>query len=207
MAERIVAVKEVGASSHAEGILARFARIYGIRSAEEAALVAKVKPEIVLLDLAMPHVDANDVLRVLRRHQIQPVVLLNCSQTPRELLSQIRLLADLRAKPSAAPASIRRIAGALGLSQEALARILGVSAKTVQRWLKGTKPKSRPELVRLGRLVSLLEEALPHKQAIQSYLNHPNPSFSGERPIDLLLRGEFERVEADVQAMQEGVYD
>jgi len=207
MAQRIVAVKEAGASSHAEGILARFARVYAIRSAEEAGAVANTKPELVLLDLSMRHVDVNAVLQVLRKHQIQPVVLLNCSQAPGELLSQIRLLADLRARPHAAPPSVGRISRVLELSQEALARILDVSAKTVQRWLKGTKPKPRPELVQLARLVALLEEVLPSKHAIQSYLNHPNPSFSGDRPIELLMRGEFERIEADLQAMQEGVFD
>ncbi len=207
MVEKVIALKEEGSSPQAEGVLAGFAQVHTIRSAADVGSLVKARPRIVLLDLAMAHVDANEVLRVLREHKIQPVVLLNYSQQPGEVLNQIRQLGDLRVKSQSTSPSIGHIARVVQLSQEALARILNVSAKTVQRWAKGTRPRPRPQLVQLARLVALLEEALPSKNAIQNYLNHPNPSFSGERPIDLLARGEFERIEVDVQAMLEGVYD
>jgi len=55
-------------------------------------------------------------------------------------------------------------------------------------------------------VVALLQRALPNDEAIRSYLQHSNPALEGERPIDALIRGEFDRVTADLQAVEEGVY-
>jgi hypothetical protein len=78
------------------------------------------------------------------------------------------------------------IAGILGVPEEVVSRIPEV-------------PGSR-----LGAVVSLLQRTLPHDLAL-NYLNHPNPNLSGEKPIALLLRGESDRVEADLLALMEGV--
>lgn len=206
MAQKVIAVKEEGSSPQSEGILARFAQVYSIRGVEDIGPIARSKPTLVFLDLAMAHVDANAVLKALQEARIQPVVLLNYSQQPSALLNQIGQLAGLRAKSRTSATSIGHIARVLQLSQESLARVLRVSSKTVQRWLKGTKPRPRPELVQLARLVSMLEDTFPTKEAVQSYLHYPNPSLSGEKPIELVVRGEYARIEADLQAIQEGVY-
>lgn len=208
MANKVIALKEEGSSPHAEGVLAGYAEVHGIRSAADVRLLVRSKPRIVLLDLAMAYVDANDVLRVLREHKVQPVVLLNYGQQPSEVLQQIRQLASLRVAPRVSPASLGHIARLLQLSQESLARVLHVSSKTVQRWLRGKRPRPRPrpELVQLARLTSMLEDTFPTQEAVQNYLNRPNPALSGEKPLALLLRGEYERLEADLQAIQEGVY-
>jgi hypothetical protein len=84
--------------------------------------------------------------------------------------------------------------------------MLNVSTKTAQRWMKGTRPRPRPQLERLYQVVSLLLETLPNEDAIRSYLNQPNPSFDGNTPMNLLVRGEFDRVAADIEAVREGVY-
>jgi len=60
-------------------------------------------------------------------------------------------------------------------------------------------------LERLSHVVSLLLETLPNEDAIRSYLNHPNRSFHGDTPMNLLVRGEFDRVVGDIEAMREGV--
>jgi hypothetical protein len=56
------------------------------------------------------------------------------------------------------------------------------------------------------RLLEMMRDTLKTKQAVNAYLNHPNPSFDGETPGTLVERGEFERVLADLQALREGVY-
>jgi hypothetical protein len=55
-------------------------------------------------------------------------------------------------------------------------------------------------------VVSLLLETLPSEDAIRSYLRCPNPSFDGETGMNVLTRGEFDRVAADVESVREGVY-
>jgi hypothetical protein len=84
--------------------------------------------------------------------------------------------------------------------------MLNVSARTAHRWLKGTRPRRTQELERLLEVVALLEQTLPSDNAVRSYLYHANQTLRGEKPIDLLIRGEFDRVAADLQAVQEGVY-
>jgi transcriptional regulator with XRE-family HTH domain len=98
------------------------------------------------------------------------------------------------------------VARLLGLSQESLARILGVSSRTVHRWLHGTRPRRKPELDRILSLASSLLRALSDAAAVRAYLHHANPSIGNERPVDLLLRGEFDRIAADLQSIEEGVY-
>jgi hypothetical protein len=55
-------------------------------------------------------------------------------------------------------------------------------------------------------IVELLERTLLTTDAIHTYLHHSNLALGGDRPLDLLARGDFERVESDLQAIQEGVY-
>ena len=102
--------------------------------------------------------------------------------------------------------NLAQVVRLLGISQEALRRMLNVSARTVHRWLQGTRPRRTRELDRLLEIVALMEQTLPNDDAIRSYLYHANPTLQGEKPIDLLIRGEFDRVTADLQAVQEGVY-
>jgi len=102
--------------------------------------------------------------------------------------------------------SLSQVVRLLGVSQEVLSRILNVSARTAHRWLKGTRPRRTRELERLLEIVALLEQTLPNDEAIRSYLCHTNPALQGEKPIDLLIRREFDRVSADLRAVQEGVY-
>ncbi len=134
------------------------------------------------------------------------VVLSDWTDEPHRLLGRLAQLRGVNKQTGSRKAGIREIARLAGVSQETLGRILGVSARTTHRWLKGARARPTPELEKLRRLLSILKETLPTKDAIHSYLHHPHPNFGGKTPTDLLLRGEFERVEADLLAVQEGVY-
>jgi CheY-like chemotaxis protein len=207
MAVRAVALKEEGTHPAAEGILARFAQVRAIRSLGDLQKVKEEKPDIVLMDLRMPHVDGKEVVEVLREsHRVPVLVLFDSKMQPAALLKQLNSLGSLRAARPSRPPSLARVVRLLGVSQEILSRILNVSGRTAHRWLKGTRPRRTRQLDRLLEIVALLEQALPGDDAIRSYLYHANPSLQGERPIDLLIRGELDRVAADLQAVQEGVY-
>jgi len=204
---KVVAVKEEGTHPPTEGILARFAEIRGVRSSADALLVAKEHPDVVLIDIRMPTLEAQDILEALRDKLSHAVILLlDFEQSPARLRRQLSHLATAVAPHHAAILDIPRIARLLRTSQEGLSRILNVSTKTAHRWMKGTRPRPKPELERLSHIVSLLLESLPNEDAIRDYLNHPNPSFNGDTPMNLLVRGEFDRVNADIQALREGVY-
>jgi CheY-like chemotaxis protein len=203
---RVVAVKEEGTHPPVEGILARFARIQAVRSGADALLVAKEHPDIVLIDSGMPTLEPGEIVEALRDQLSHIVILLvDFEQSPRTLRRQLGRLATL-AVPHHGRTDIPRLARILGTSQEGLSRILNVSSKTAYRWMHGARPRPRPQIERLSQLVSLLLETLPNEEAIRSYLNYPNRSLDGDTPMDLLVRGEFDRVAADIEAVREGVY-
>lgn len=72
---------------------------------------------------------------------------------------------------------------------------------------KGATPRRKPELEQLERALAVLKETFPSRDAIRSYLHHPNPTFAGETPIALLSRGEFDHVIGDLMALREGAFE
>jgi CheY-like chemotaxis protein len=207
MSVRAVALKEDGTHPPSEGVLARFAEVRPIRSLRDLEKVKEERPDIVLMDISMPHVDGKEAVEVLRQSRPAPVLVLFDSQMqPTTLLKHLNNLGTLKATRHARSPSLSHIVRLLGVSQEVFSRILNVSARTAHRWLKGTRPRRTRELNRLLEIVSLLKQTLPNNEAIRSYLYHANPTLQGEKPIDLLIRREFDRVAADLQAVQEGVY-
>lgn len=202
MAVRAVALKECGTHPPSEGVLARFADVRPIRSLEDLEKVKEERPDVILMDLHMPRLDGKEAVEVLRQSRSAPVlVLIDAKLQPTALLKQLNSLGTLKATRRPSLSQIVRL---LGVSQEVLSRILNVSARTAHRWLKGTRPRRTRELDRLLDIVALLEQTLPNDEVIRKYLYRANPT--GERPIDLLIRRDFDRVSADLQAVQEGVY-
>jgi CheY-like chemotaxis protein len=202
-----VALKEEGTHLPSEGVLARFADVRPIRSLKDLEKVKEERPDIILMDVRMPRLDGKEAVEVLRQSRPAPVlVLIDAKMQPTALLKQLNSLGALKATRHGRQPSLTQIVRLLDVSQEVLSRILNVSGRTAHRWLKGTRPRRTRELDRLLEIVVLLEQALPNDDAIRSYLYHSNPTLQGEKPIDLLIRGDFDRVSADLQALQEGVY-
>jgi CheY-like chemotaxis protein len=207
MSPRAVVLKEEGTHPPSEGVLARFAEVRPIRSLEDLEKVKEERPDIVLMDFRMAHVDGKEAVEVLRRSRPAPVVVLfDSKMQPAILLKHLNSLGTLKAARHGRSPSLSHIVRLLGVSQEVLSRILNVSARTAHRWVKGTRPRRTRELDRILEIVALLEQTLPNDEAIRSYLYHTHPTLQGSKPIDLLIRGEFDRVSADLQAVQEGVY-
>lgn len=208
---RVLALKEAGTNPAAEGMLARFAEIRSIRSGQDAAsAAAAARPgDLFLIDVAMPNLDVMDVLGAMNLPAAGgPVVLLlDLNQQPGSLKRRLSQIGSLSSE--AQPAHRLDLAETIrlfGISQEALARMLKVSGRTAHRWVKGARPRQKPELAQLQRIVSLLRGVLPSEASIRGYLHHPHPGLGGETPIAVLARGGFDRVTADLEAIQEGVY-
>jgi CheY-like chemotaxis protein len=207
MSVRAVALKEEGTHPPSEGVLARFADVRTIRSLKDLEKVKEERPDIILMDVRMPRLDGKEAVEVLRQSRPAPVlVLIDAKMQPTALLKQLNSLGTLKATRHGRQPSLSDVVRLLDVSQEVLSRILNVSSRTAHRWLKGTRPRRTRELDRLLEIVALLDQTLPNDDAIRSYLYHSNPTLQGEKPIDLLIRGDFDRVSADLQAVQEGVY-
>ena len=205
----ILALKEEGTTPPVEGILSKFAEIRGIRTTEDATSLAKKRFDILLIDTSMPRIEAQDLVQALQSTgstSRSVILLIDFNEPPSELRRRLDQLAKLNLYAVSRPPDLKTTLRLLKVSQESLARMLNVSSRTAHRWLGKTQPRHNPQLQRLQHIVELLIDTLNTERAIQEYLNHPNPGLGGELPITLLIRGEFDRVEADLQALREGVY-
>ena len=93
--------------------------------------------------------------------------------------------------------TVQRVRSRLALSQEALAQVVGVSARTIVRWESETAAPSRmalDRLERLGEVLRLAEQIFPER-AIASWFRTPNPTLGGRTPTEVLAtRGGLDEI-------------
>ena len=95
---------------------------------------------------------------------------------------------------------------ATGLSLAEIATATGVSERQVQHWSAGN---SRPRDAARDRLVDIMYFAqqlaeVYKPEGVEIWLHARNRGLGGERPIDLLARGEFQLVLAAVERLRAG---
>lgn len=104
--------------------------------------------------------------------------------------------------------TIEKITEDFSISIETLARFLNTSTRTVMRWKKeGVKPsiQHRERLEKLAYIDRRLRQALK-PEAIERWLHAYNDSLGGKRPIDLLARGQYNKVLSAIAQLEEGVF-
>ncbi|MBI3978151.1 MAG: DUF2384 domain-containing protein [Chloroflexi bacterium] len=110
---------------------------------------------------------------------------------------------------SHAPAiSPRRMREDLRLSRERMARLLDVSAKTVQRWEEQDGlPVRLPLRSRLAQLQEIVRLGLVvyTPEGFAQFLSTPTPEFGGSTALQLIEIGQAERVLAALAADHEGL--
>lgn len=93
-----------------------------------------------------------------------------------------------------------------GLSQTELSRVTGYSVRSIAARESG-KPLSdaaRQKLTETERLRRALSELLPAAQ-LSEWMRTPNPSFEGQTPIQVIERGESDRIWQMVFQIDAGV--
>lgn len=89
----------------------------------------------------------------------------------------------------------RSIRGESGLSRSLYARLTGFSLRALADWESGKAP-SEPALRRV-REIERFRERLAEvvaADAIPAWLDTPNPAFEGLKPIEVIERGEIDRL-------------
>ncbi|KXU37898.1 hypothetical protein AXK11_01740 [Cephaloticoccus primus] len=82
-----------------------------------------------------------------------------------------------------------------GLPQPMLVRLTGVSPRSVAKWSQGEPPSAKQEksLVEMDRLLDGLARVLEPEQ-VGRWLKQPNPAFDGSTPLQVVERGEVDRI-------------
>jgi hypothetical protein len=89
-----------------------------------------------------------------------------------------------------------RVHDTAGLSDRTIAAATGAKPSTVRGWLAG---RSEPTGVRAERLIELAEMTsrlarVLRREMIGVWLNRPVLALDDEKPIELLARGDYQRV-------------
>jgi hypothetical protein len=101
--------------------------------------------------------------------------------------------------------SIKDFAMRYQISHEALTRMTGFSLRAISNWSHGSRPSSSTarRLTEIKRLFATLED-LVSPEAVGSWLKEPNPAFDGSTPLQVIERGESDRIWRMVYELQSG---
>jgi len=97
--------------------------------------------------------------------------------------------------PTGLKIEVASLRNKLGISQAELARLTGYSIRAIAGW-EGGKPLSEParqKLTETERLRAALGELLPPAE-LGVWMRAPNPSFEGQTPMQVIERGESDRL-------------
>jgi hypothetical protein len=94
----------------------------------------------------------------------------------------------------------------LGLSRKLFSRLTGFSERAIANWEGGGKP-DEPGLRRIRETERFQERLAEVVQpdAIPAWLDTPNPAFDGLKPLEVIERGEIDRLWNMIFYLESGV--
>lgn len=112
------------------------------------------------------------------------------------------------AKPSISQGvtSVREIRERLGLTQNVFARLSGLSVRTIAEWESGKTPAAAKaqRMIEIQRLQRALTGVM-RADYIGTWLQAPNEAFSSLKPIEVIERGEVDRIWRMIYELESGI--
>ena len=101
--------------------------------------------------------------------------------------------------------SVKDLTNRYAISYDTLTRMTGFSLRAVSNWSQGSKPSSSTarRLTEIKRLFAALEK-LVSPEGIGPWLKEPNPAFDGSTPLQVIERGETDRIWRMVYELESG---
>lgn len=101
--------------------------------------------------------------------------------------------------------SVRTFCDSFGVTQDSFTRLTGFSPRAVAHWASGRTPSgsAQQRLSELTRLFDALSDMVDSK-AIGDWLKEPNPAFDGSTPLQVIERGETDRIWRMIWELQTG---
>ena len=99
----------------------------------------------------------------------------------------------------------RLFSDAYGITQDSLTRLTGFSTRAVAHWVSGRVPGGPAQkcLTEVTRLLDALSEIVEPK-GIGEWLKQPNQSLEGSTPLQVIERGEADRIWRLIWELQTG---
>jgi transcriptional regulator with XRE-family HTH domain len=110
------------------------------------------------------------------------------------------------ALPKGTVVNVSEVRNLLGISQDELARMTGYSIRAIADWEAGKKlsAAARQKVVETERLRAELAQIVPPVE-LGEWLRTPNPAFEGQSPIQVIERGEADRIWRMIIQIESGV--
>lgn len=106
-----------------------------------------------------------------------------------------------------ASADVRAVREGYGLSREKFGRLAGFSVRSLANWESGDQEpgeQARVRLVELDRLRAALAGVI-QQDHIATWLQTPNPGFAGLKPLEVVERGQIDRLWRMIFELESGV--
>jgi DNA-binding transcriptional regulator YiaG len=92
-------------------------------------------------------------------------------------------------------AVVREITDRFGIRRETLSRMTGFSPRAMAEWAGGKEPSApaKKVFVEMDRLLDALARLMEPKE-VGHWLKEPNPAFEGSTPMQVIERGQMDRI-------------
>jgi DNA-binding transcriptional regulator YiaG len=133
---------------------------------------------------------------------IGTVVLPDGSRVQAKVVNASAMMRRDKAAPAAGstiikigPKSVTVVRESFGVTQEEFGRVMGYSTRSVAAWEGGLglSDSARQKLVETIRLQAALAKIVPEKE-LGEWMRNPNPAFEGQAPLQIIERGESDRI-------------
>jgi uncharacterized protein (DUF2384 family) len=103
-------------------------------------------------------------------------------------------------------AVISRFQKDYGLTQQVGVRMTGYSPRSVASWSKGVKATepARRKFTELVRLFDALADLMENPKEVSEWLQEPNSAFDGSTPLQVIERGETDRLWRMIYTLESG---
>ena len=103
-------------------------------------------------------------------------------------------------------AVISRFQKDFGLTQPVVVRMTGYSPRSVASWSKGVKATepARRKFTELVRLFDALADLMENPKEVAEWLQEPNSAFDGSTPLQVIERGEIDRLWRMIHTLESG---
>ncbi len=122
--------------------------------------------------------------------------------------SERRLQALPRRAPVPQPLSVAELRANLGLSRALFSRMVGASERSVASWETGRGPSSRAAKQAVGHAQRIYDTAsrVMKSTYVGTWLVTPLDVFGGLKPLEVIERGEYDRVWKELHIWESGTY-
>lgn len=101
---------------------------------------------------------------------------------------------------------LSRLRHEMGLNRADFARLVGLSERSVATWETGAdlKESSLRTIVEIGRLYAKLRQLFASPEQLATWLKTSNNAFGGSQPLQVIERGEIDRIWRMIYFLESG---